>query len=175
MEKPQETQELGNNLSISFEAELQAAWGIIYYTHIVFPLAEVPIWKAAKVKRIVGTINQMPFRLALQSDGEGGFYIIVGKDLREKGKLEVGSKVSVFIKPDPNPDSVDLEEELLEVLAQDEEASAKFFALTAGKQRSLNYYITAVKNVETRLKRAFEIADQVKRNAITIGTKKTKA
>lgn len=174
MEKPQEAQKLSTNLNVSFQTELQAAWGIIYYTHIVFPLAEVAEWKAAKVKRIVGTINEMPYRLALQSNGEGGFYIIVGKELREKGKLEVGSKVSVTIQPDPNPDSVDLEEELLEVLAQDEEASEKFFALTAGKQRSLNYYIMSVKNIETRLKRSFEIADQVKRNAITIGTKKPK-
>jgi hypothetical protein len=167
MDQPQEAQALGSNLNISLETELKAAWGIIYYTHIVFPITEVSTWKVLKVKRIVGTINQMPFRLALQSDGEGGSYIIVGKELRDKGKLEVGSKVSVTIQPDPNPDTVDLEEELLEVLAQDEEASEKFFALTAGKQRSLNYYIRSVKNIETRLKRSFEIVDKIKRNALS--------
>jgi hypothetical protein len=169
MDQPQEAQALGSNLHISFETELKAAWGIIYYTHIVFPITEVSTWKVLKVKRIIGTINQMPFRLALQSDGECGLYLMIGKELCKKANIEIGQQVQVYIEQDLDPDRIDFAEEFLEVLAQDPDAQEKFFAFTLGKQRSLNIYITQVKSVNSRLKRSFELADKIKRNALSGG------
>ena len=78
----------------------------------------------------------------------------------------IRDRVQVYIEQDLDPDRIDFAEEFLEVLAQDPEASEKFFAFTLGKQRSLNIYITQVKSVNSRLKRSFELADKIKRNAL---------
>ena len=153
-------------LNINYQTELLGSRQIFNHAHILFPVKEVPTWKAAGIKRVNGTINGTPFRLALQSDGEGGLYLMIGKDLCKKAKIEIGQQVQVYIEQDLDPDRIDFAEEFLEVLAQDPEASEKFFAFTLGKQRSLNIYITQVKSVNSRLKRSFELADKIKRNAL---------
>jgi hypothetical protein len=153
-------------LNIHYQTELLGSRQVFNHAHIIFPLNEVATWKAAGIKRVNGTINGAPFRLALQSDGEGGLYLMIGKELCKKAKIEIGQLVQVYIEQDLDPDRIDFAEEFLEVLAQDSEASEKFFAFTLGKQRSLNIYITQVKSVNSRLKRSFELADKIKRNAL---------
>lgn len=156
-------------LSLTFQTTLLGGRQIFNHAHITFPLNEVPTWKAAGIKRVNGTVNGAPFRLALQSNGEGGLYLMIGKDLCKKAKLVIGEQVQVYIEQDLDPDRIDFAEEFLEVLAQDPEAHEKFFAFTIGKQRSLNIYITQVKSVNSRLKRSFELADKIKRNALSGG------
>jgi len=139
--------------------------------HFFVPMEQVPIWKEAGVKRVNGTLNGKPFRLAFNSDKQGGYYLIMSKTLCKQANVAIGDRVTIHLEQDMNPDFIDFPEELLEVLAQDEEANTKFFALTPGKQRSLHYYVIGVKNVETRIQRSFEICEQVKSGRITIGTK----
>lgn len=156
-------------LNINYQTELLGIRQVFNHAHILFPLNAVATWKAASIKRVNGTINGASFRLALQSDGEGGLYLMIGKDLCKKAKIEIGQQVQVYIEQDLDPDRIDFAEEFLEVLAQDPEASEKFFAFTIGKQRSLNVYVTQVKSVNSRLKRSFELADKIKRNALSGG------
>lgn len=156
-------------LSITFQTTLLGSRQIFNHAHITFPLAEIAVWKAAGIKRVNGTINGGAFRLALQSDGEGGFYLMISKDLCKKANIEIGQQVQVYIEQELDPDRIDFAEEFLEVLSQDPEASEKFFAFTLGKQRSLNIYITQVKSVNSRLKRSFELADKIKRNTLSGG------
>jgi len=153
-------------ITSTFRTELLGSKVIFNHSHVMIPFAEVHTWKEAGVKRVNGTINNIPFRLALISDGEGGLYLMLNKALCKKANMQIGDQVNVTITEDLDPDRIDFAEEFLEVLAQDEEASAKFFAFTLGKQRSLNVYITQAKGVETRLKRSFELADKIKRNAL---------
>jgi uncharacterized protein YdeI (YjbR/CyaY-like superfamily) len=47
-------------------------------------------------------------------------------------------------------------------LEQDEEAAARFYAMTRGRQRSLASYVTSAKREETRVKRAVELAHKLR-------------
>ncbi len=69
-----------------------------------------------------------------------------------------GDVLFASLKPDPDPDSVDVPDELVEALAEHPEAQERFDAWTPGKKRSLASYITQAKRSETRIKRAFEMA-----------------
>ncbi|MEM8488954.1 MAG: YdeI/OmpD-associated family protein, partial [Bacteroidota bacterium] len=63
---------------------------------------------------------------------------------------------------DPDPDHVELGEELEEVLAMDEEAAARFYSFTPGKRRGLAHHVNSAKREATRIKRALEIAHKVR-------------
>jgi uncharacterized protein YdeI (YjbR/CyaY-like superfamily) len=71
-----------------------------------------------------------------------------------------------------NPDKIDVPEELQAVLAQDDEAMAAWKKLTPGLQRSLSYYVKSVKNVDSRIKRSFEMLHKVKTGQLYAQRKK---
>ncbi len=70
--------------------------------------------------------------------------------------IEVGKKVDVEIREDPNPLGVEIPEVLFVLLEQDEKIKAIFNKITDGKKRSLIYQIKAIKNIN----RQVEIAQQ---------------
>ena len=57
-------------------------------------------------------------------------------------------------------------EELEEVLRQDAEAFARWQTFTTGKKRSLALYVTTAKRIETRIKRALELAEKIRTNQL---------
>ena len=77
--------------------------------------------------------------------------------------------MAVRCEPDPTPQAVELGEELTEVLAQEPEAAARFYAMTPGRQRSLAHYVLSAKRVDTRIKRALELAYKIKTNTLNSG------
>ncbi len=137
-------------------------WLNMHYIQV--PVAVVQDLVGKGVKRVLGELNGVPFRLALISDGEGGRRIMVGTPLRKAAKTFEGGQVVVSMWPDPDPDRIDLPEEFQIVLEQDEEAAEKFYAMTPGRQRSLAYYAASAKQVDTRIKRAIELAHKLKTN-----------
>ena len=81
--------------------------------------------------------------------------------MKELG-IVLGDELMISLDPDPDPDFVELGEEFTEVLELDEEAAARFFSFTPGKQRGLATYVNNAKREETRIKRALEIAHKLK-------------
>jgi uncharacterized protein YdeI (YjbR/CyaY-like superfamily) len=73
-----------------------------------------------------------------------------------------------------DPNKLVIPEELEAVLAQDAEATEIWNTFTQGYQRSLVYYITSVKNIDSRIKRAFEIVEKSKMRALSGQKAKTK-
>ncbi|MFA9213186.1 MAG: YdeI/OmpD-associated family protein [Candidatus Methylacidiphilales bacterium] len=53
-------------------------------------------------------------------------------------------------------------EEFKEALLLDKEAAVIFSSFTTGYKRSLMHYITSAKNIETRIKRSFELTAKIK-------------
>ncbi len=121
-----------------------------------------------RVRRVVGTINGAPFRLAVQSRlGGGERYLSVSRALlRAMGVRGTGAEVPVVLRPDPDPDRIELGDELTEVLAQDEAAAARFNGMTPGRQRGLAYYVTSAKRPETRLSRALTLAEKLRTHTL---------
>ena len=117
-----------------------------------------------KTKRVVCTINDdEPFQCALLPWGEG-FYIIVNKKRRDKLGIVFGDKVRVILEKDESKYGLPMPEELQEVLNQDPEGDRLFHALTAGKQRSVIYHVTNVKDVDRRIHTALVFVEHLKKN-----------
>jgi len=81
----------------------------------------------------------------------GRYVIIASKQLIKKNRL--------FVDPD---NGLGRPEELDEVLDQDEAAFLAYNALNDGHKRGYIYYISQAKSVDSRIKRALEIANKLK-------------
>jgi hypothetical protein len=121
--------------------------------------------------RVKGTFNKAPFALAVQHMKDGSRFFSVSAPLRKAAGIKIGDKVDVFFKI-VDPDKLDIPEELEAVLAQDEEAVTAWDKLTTGYRRSLIHYITSVKNVDSRIKRALDLLGRAKAGLLH-GQKKT--
>lgn len=135
----------------------------ISYKGIFIPpeiLSQLPVAKGRI--RVKGTINGHPFNLAIQSAKEAGKYFMISSSLRKVCKLEVGPRPIAVSFSLVDSEELEIPEELLSVLEQDEVAGKIFYAYTKGYQRSLVHYITTVKNIDSRIKRALELAEKIK-------------
>ncbi len=111
--------------------------------------------------RVEGTMNGAPFALAIQNLKTGERYFSMSNALRRAAKVQLNEPVKVeFHLVDPN--KLDIPEELEAVLAEDPEGKAVFDEMTIGTKRGLVHYITSVKNIDSRVKRALEIIGKAK-------------
>lgn len=102
-----------------------------------------------------------PYHMALMKAKEC-WYVLVNQDLRKKLELDEERSFSVKIERDHSEFGHEVPEELQVLLDQDEEGNAHFRALTPGKQRSLIYLVTTVKNSESRMKKSLAILHHLK-------------
>ena len=97
-----------------------------------------------------------PFHLALFK-AKVYWYILINKEIRSKYNLALNQKIKLKITPDTSEFGHEVPEEFSCLLDQDEEANLIFNSLTKGKQRSLIYLVTKVKNPESRMKKSLAI------------------
>lgn len=115
-------------------------------------------------KRVVCTINGAePFQCALMPSG-GKFYIIVNKKKRDSLGIVAGDTVNAELVIDESKYGLPMPEELREVLNQDPDGDRLFHALTAGKQRSMLYYLGNIKDIDKRIHAALIFIDHLKDN-----------
>lgn len=108
-------------------------------------------------RRVLVRINRKgPFHMALMK-AKDYWYILINKEIRSKLNLESGNELSVSLERDLSEFGHDLPEEFQVLLDQDGEGNSYFRELTPGKQRSLVYIVTKVKNPESRMKKSLAI------------------
>lgn len=113
--------------------------------------------RQAPTKRMVGTMNGEPFRQALHRSNADGFYFLALSKGRMKGLgLEQGALVEVEMSVDPDPDHVDVGDELKAALDANPEAREVWESLTPGLRRGIAFPVTSAKRPETRASRAAE-------------------
>lgn len=132
-----------------------------YSTKVDLPYDVTQLCLEAGVKRVLFTVNGKTFRRGVISDGSGGLYIIMAA-INKELHLGVGAMVDCSLSPDPDPDQVDLPEELEVLLDQDEAFAAKFKLFTPGKKRTYAHMVDAAKSAEVRIRRALELAEKAK-------------
>lgn len=106
--------------------------------------------REAKTRRIIGTLNGEPFRLALHRDRSGFWFLALGKGRMKALGLETGALVEVALSADPDPDHVELGAELAAALEASPEARAAWDTLTPGKRRNLAFTVNHAKRSSTR-------------------------
>jgi hypothetical protein len=148
-----------------FTGPLENVKKALIHTVIYLP-DEVMKTLPAQRHRVKGTMNGVPFALAIQYRKEGNSFFIVGNALRKSIKAKPGDQVMVSFRI-VDPEKVDMPEELEAVLAQDEEGMRAWSEITIGLQRSLIIYINGVKNVDSKIKRALFIVNKAKHGFYT--------
>ena len=139
---------------------LRAETGMGYH-YLPVPAESAARLVAGGSRRVVAVMNGVPVRRAIVTH-EGAPVLLVGIPLLREIGARVGDTVLVDAHVDPDPDRIDLGDEFESVLRDDAEASARFFAFTPGRQRSLASYVTSAKRAETRTRRAYELAHKIR-------------
>lgn len=144
--------------------------------HIKVPNVVVVHFLSQDVKRVVCTLNNtVEFQCALMPAGDGVYFILINKKIRDQLKLKEGSKVEVHLTKDESEFGLPFPVELEEVLAQDKVGKEYFDKLTPGKQRNIIYAAGQVKNPDLRIQRAMILVDHLKKNKGKIDFKKLNA
>ncbi|MDO7886061.1 YdeI/OmpD-associated family protein [Hymenobacter cheonanensis] len=148
----------------TFRAVLEAGGPSFMPTQVV----QVPAhaWQAVggkATKRVVATLNGHAERLGLLPQEGGGRYLLLRKELCQRLGLAVGQELEVSLTPDPNPDYVDLPDELAEALAAWPEAETAFQAQTGAMRRAMARKVADAKRPDTRARYAVELAERLAR------------
>jgi antitoxin component of MazEF toxin-antitoxin module len=147
---------------MTFTATIHRLDDGLRHHYVPIPNDIVDTIKGQGARRVLATINGTEIRRALNSRVGGPTFLILGQPLLKELKLHVGDTVKVSLRIDVDPERVDLAEELQAVLDTDEEAAALFHAMTPGKRRSLELYVSTAKSVDSRIKRALDLAEKLK-------------
>jgi bifunctional DNA-binding transcriptional regulator/antitoxin component of YhaV-PrlF toxin-antitoxin module len=117
-----------------------------------------------KSRRVVCTLNgEVTFQAGLMHY-HGDFFISVNKPTRTKLGLEAGDVVDVELAADESKYGLPMPDEFREILDQDPEGDELFHALTAGRQRSLLYYIAKAKDIDRRIHYGLIVIEHLKKN-----------
>jgi len=128
---------------------------------VVVPPLVVEALGGKSAKRVTGTLNGHAVRLGLLPLTGGGRYLMINKDLCHATGVQLGQHVTLTLAPDPNPDAVDLPEELTEALAAWPEAEGGFQRYSASQRRAMAQHVATAKLPETRARRAVELAERL--------------
>lgn len=114
-------------------------------------------------RRVICTLNsEVSFHCALMPYGNGGYFINVNKEIRDKLKIQTGSLITFSLTKDDSEYGMPLPEELNELWTIDDEGFKYFHKLTPGKQRTLIYIIGKPKSSVIRLNKAIAINEYLK-------------
>ncbi len=130
-----------------------------YYLPVPDEIADVLLTSG---RRIICLMNGHEVKRAIHRKQDGERYLVLSRPLLRDASAVPGDMVEVLIWSDPAPDDIDIAEEFVVALEQDEEAALRFYAMTPGKQRSIAHYVNSGKRVETRIKRALELAHKLR-------------
>lgn len=114
----------------------------------------------AGIKRFVYTFdNGKKIHRAMMPHGGGRYFLYVNKALMKELGYAIGSSAQIEMKEDKSKYGMPMPEELEEALLVYPDAKDYFNALTPGRQRNLIYMVSKPKRVETRVKKAIQIAE----------------
>lgn len=148
----------------SFTTELEkvhSSLGWNYHIKIADALASEFI--EGDFRRVVCTINGVKkLHSALMPDGSRNWYIFINQQVRNELKIQAGDMLQIILEKETADYGTEMPVELEELLNQDDTGSKYFHELTPGKQRSLIYIVSKVKNTNSRLNKALAIVHHLK-------------
>jgi hypothetical protein len=149
---------------ILFRAQLEPGGPSFMPTQTIVVPAEVLTALGGKAaKRVLVTIHGQELRLGLLPLEGGGRYLMLNKDVCRAVGIALGQWLDLAIAPDPNPDYVDLPDELAEALAAWPEAEAAFHRYSGAHRRAMARLVAEAKQTETRARRAVTLTERLAR------------
>ena len=149
---------------ITFRATLEPGGPSFMPTQTIVVPAEVLEQLGGKAaKRVICTVHGQALRLGLLPLEGGGRYLMLNKDVCRAVGVDLGQELVIDIEPDPNPDHVDLPDELAEALAAWPEAETAFQAYSGSHRRAMARLVDEAKQRETRVRRAVQLVERLGR------------
>ena len=130
---------------------------------IVVPASVLDALGGKAAKRVIVTIRGHALRLGLLPLEGGGRYLMLNKDVCAAVGITLGDALEVSIAPDPNPNHVDLPDELTEALAAWPEAETAFNAYSGAHRRAMARLVAEAKQPATRARRALTLVERLGR------------
>lgn len=151
-------------MSATFCAALEAGGPSFMPTQLVVVPAEALAALPPHTKRVLATLNGAHTeRLGLLPLPGGGRHLLLRKALCQRLGLHVGQELTICLAPDPDPDHVDLPDELAEALAAWPEAETAFQGHTGSMRRAMARKVADAKRPDTRARYAVELAERLAR------------
>lgn len=144
-------------LTVSVDNFNSPLWG----HHLVIPEPMARQFIIGEDRRVVCTLDEKVTIHSALMPNKGDWFILLNKEIRTKLGVEAGDTVRIVLEKETAEYGMPLPEEMLVMLEQDEAGSRYFHALTPGKQRSLIYIVSKVKNIDSRINKAMAILDHL--------------
>ena len=150
---------------MEFTAKLENFNTKLWTYHIKVPNAIAKHFLDMGDKRVICSLNGgKGFQCAIMAAGDGVYFILLNKKVRDEFNIKEGIKIKVNLEKDKSEFGLPFPDEFKEVLAQDKIGKGHFDKLPPGKQRNLLYIVGQVKNADKRIERSLIIVEHLKNN-----------
>ena len=147
---------------IEFSTTLEQFSNNVYGYHLPVDANITTLMTSDTHKRVKCTLNNSIQIHSGLMPIDGGSFILINKKVRNKLGLELGDSVSVAIEKDTSEYGIPMPDSFMVLLDQDKEGSIFFHALTPGKQRSLIYLTSKVKNIDKQINKGLAILEHLR-------------
>jgi hypothetical protein len=141
----------------TFEAILKRPEGVGTWTYLDIPLNIRDIFDTKGQVKIKGMINDQPFRGSAMPHGDGTFYLVVNKAIRDRIGASQGDVVRVIMEVDSEPRQVTIPEDLAHFLDKNLDARKSFEALSYSHQKEYIDWVEGAKQPSTRQSRMIKM------------------
>ena len=145
----------------SFRGVLEPDHTGLKWVIVRVPFDATSIWAVRKRLRIKGTINGFPFRTSLFGSAQGGYVLLVNKQMQKGAKAAVGDIAEVVLEPDLEERTAIVPPELVRLLKQDRALKEWFERLSYSMRKDIADTITEPKSAEARVRRAEQMAERL--------------
>ena len=144
-----------------FRATLERGGAPMNWTTIRIPFDAAKLWGKRGNLRVNGEVNGVAFNAALFPNGRGGHYMLVNKKLQKSAGITIGETVIFQLIFDEKKKEIVMPAELVAILRKEKAIQRWFLSLSPSSQNWINSYIAEVKQVETRKRRAEQVAERI--------------
>ena len=160
-----------------FTAPMERMTGRFAWSYLEFPHDVKELFgkrgdpaRTGQVVRVQCLINGVAADRALMPTKSGYHIIVMGGDLRKKAGIKrVGDPVQMELWLHPDPDHIDIPEDLAETLDFIPEMKAAWDKLTPGRKRNMCYWVGTAKTAPTRAKRIAELLRRFESGNFQVG------
>jgi uncharacterized protein YdeI (YjbR/CyaY-like superfamily) len=143
----------------SFEARLERDTSNLGWVVIRIPFDVSKIWGTRAQLKVKGEINGFRFRTSLFPTGGGKHVMLVNKRMQAGARASFGMTARFRLEPDTEERIVTIPAELEHALSEDRKLRRWFDKLNYSMRKWMADRVTHVKSVETRTRRADQIAE----------------
>jgi uncharacterized protein YdeI (YjbR/CyaY-like superfamily) len=145
----------------SFKAALERMPSNLGWITVRIPLDVPKVWGTRARLRVKGEINGFAIRTSLFPTGKGFHCLTVNKRMQAGANVSPGNTAQFRLEPDTDKRVATVPAELRRILNEDRSFRRWFDRLTFSIRKWICDWVTNVKNPQSRLRRAEQVAEQL--------------